>query len=174
MGNFVDLAPDLVAANVVEKAQDMVVKTSSSTLLTLARQRSECLGRVHKFAESQLALIDQGDMGRLLSLLAEKNREMEQLQEIETQLKPFRNVAAEQHEWASDDDRSQCQTLLSKSDLLLKEIITLEQTSESRLKAQRSNISQQLQSLRGATDASAAYGKHSIPSQPRLDLSSDG
>lgn len=149
----------------------MLNSSSTTRLLELARQRRECLLRVRRYGEGQLALIEQGDMGRLLSLLADKSRELETLKQINGQLAPYRAAADGARHWDNPEDRSECRHLLSESEMLIQEIIAQEKESESRLQAHRTDVGHQLQSSHLSQFASNAY-QTQARNNGRLDLSS--
>ncbi|MDA7979132.1 MAG: hypothetical protein MPJ50_10240 [Pirellulales bacterium] len=149
----------------------MTSATTSERLLQLAQTRRDCLLRVSRYGAGQIALIEQGDMGRLLTLLAEKSRELETLTQVDEQLKPFRDLPLKSHDWSSEQDRADCRKLLDESEAIMKEILAQEKESETKLAARRTDVSQQLQTLQGANQASTAYANNAPVGGHRLDLS---
>ena len=149
-----------------------MTETSATRLLHLATARRDRLLRVHRIGLGQLDLIEQGDMGRLLGLLAEKSRELDSLKEIDAQLKPYRHGEQISLDWPSQEQQSECRQVLQQSEELIKAIVTQEQQSETRLQSKKNDIASQLKTVQGANVASAAYHQHAPTGASQLDLSS--
>lgn len=149
-----------------------MTETPAIRLLRLAKARRDSLLRVHRIGQGQLSLIEQGDMGRLLGLLAEKSRELDALKEIDVQLKPYRHQEQISLEWPSSAEQTECREVLQTSEELIKAIVAQEQQSEASLQSKKTDIADQLKSVQGANVASAAYQRHAPAGASQLDLSS--
>ncbi len=127
-----------------------------SALLVLAQQQSGCLG------------VD--DVEVLLSMLARKQPLLAELLELQSQLRPYRDVAPEQRTWQSAAQRESCQQIAEACAHTHQEILRLETSTLSELEQHRNAIAAQLQDGRDATLASTAYSAESMLDECSFDL----
>lgn len=133
----------------------MTLETDQLAALVAAKlQVVEVLARL---AQRQLALIEAGDAAVLLKLLAAKQTVIDQLQQLERQLDPFRSQDPEQRVWRSAGDRDRCRAQAERCAALLAEAMELERRGEASLIARRDDAAQALAAAQTAADARSAY-----------------
>ena len=141
-------------------------------LANLIDQKYHVLTQLWQLARGQRDVVQTGDVSRLMSLLALKQRALQQLQEVERQLHPFREQDPDSRLWRSPQHREQARTAAARCASLLQDIMSAEQESVTHLTLRRDAAASQLQSMHGAVAASHAYaGTASAFSQ--LDVSSE-
>src|SRR5690242_2358093 len=92
-------------------------------LSQLIDQRHGLLVQLRELARQQCVLVHDGNMIRLMSLLAVKQRLLNTLQEYERKLEPFRLQDPERRVWRTPTDRQRCREAAEQSESLLSEII---------------------------------------------------
>lgn len=126
-------------------------------LADLVQRKLTLLTLLARLGKQQLALIDGGDMGLLMKLLAAKQTLLSQLQELERRLDPFRSDDPEARLWASADARAECQRQATECNLRLTEVMELEKQAERQMVIRRDNAAARLQGVHSAAEASHAY-----------------
>jgi hypothetical protein len=126
-------------------------------LADLVRAKRACLAQVRDLGHRQLELIQEGDMTRLLDLLAAKQRLIHQLQRLERALDPFRAEDPTARVWRDPRRRQQCAEDIRECEALLAEILSREKHSEAALVHRRDETATRLQGVHLATQARGAY-----------------
>lgn len=142
----------------------------SDALTELVSRKLACLARLHELGRRQLALVDEGNMDRLIETLAAKQQLLPELQTLERALQPWRDQPAEQRAWRSEADRQRCAELLAQAERLFREILVHEKHSEERLVRRRDEAAQRLAGAHTATFARSAYSADGRRAQVQLDL----
>jgi hypothetical protein len=107
-------------------------------------------------------------------MLAGKQSLLAGLQEIESQLAPYRSDDPEARLWASPNARQACAAQAAACGRMLEEILSLERAAESELKRRRDQAALQLQGMHGAARAAGAYAGGGGESASQFDASSEG
>ena len=141
----------------------MTTLHSSQQLYGLICQQREVLLELKHFAKVQHQIAQQNELGRLVSLLAAKQKAIQRLQEIDRNLAPFQNQDPESRVWSSQEQRDECRRIAKECPRLLAEIMKLEQIAEETLTAQREMISQQVEQSTTRSQAATAYLQASNP-----------
>ena len=141
-------------------------------LTRLIRQRHADLVGLRDLGRKQLELIDAGQMGPLLTLLAGKQRVLVDLQATERALDPFRQQDPAARSWPSAAERQQCARLAADCESLLAEIVAQDRQAEARMVRRRDETVQSLEHVHAAGAARrlclrSGYGAR------HLDLSSE-
>ena len=149
--------------------------TSPQTLETdrlaeLILQKYQVLKQLNDLARQQADLITHGDMSKLLTLLATKQRLLIQVQGLERSLNPFRQQDPEKRQWRTTQVRQQAAEAANRCEILLSEIMMIEQQSEAEMVKRRDSTEQQLQAVNRATHARHAYVQKSSRQPGRLDV----
>ncbi|HUE71333.1 MAG TPA: hypothetical protein VMP01_10655 [Pirellulaceae bacterium] len=144
--------------------------TDTNQLASLVQRKLQVLTLLARLGEQQLAVIDGGDMGLLMKLLAAKQALLVQLQELEKQLDPFRADDPESRTWASSQARAECQRQASECNQRLTEVVQLEQQAERQMVLRRDSAAARLQGVHSAAEASGAYTAAAIDSRSRPTL----
>ena len=144
---------------------------NTENLAELIGRKHRCLIQLRELGRRQAALISSGDLGELLRMFAGKQRLIDQLQEIERNLDPFRAQPSQSRIWASAGVRNQCGDLVEQSQRLLDEILEQEEHNESALRLKREAAAAKLQSLQVTKHAKTAYAESTAPNLRGFDLS---
>jgi len=147
--------------------------SDASQLAAAIARKAELLELLHKLGEAQLALVNAGDMSRLMQVLASKESLLTQLQLVERQLDPFREQDPERRTWPSAEARRRCQDDANRCAALLAQIVSLEKQSEAEMTRRREATAAQLQATYGSREAQGAYFTQAAPVSS-LDLSMEG
>lgn len=129
----------------------------TDVLATLIASRCELLSQLWKLSQRQAQLVQSGDMPRLMSLLAIKQKLLNELQKLERHLDVFREQDPDRRVWRSPIERQRCRENAEKCELLLKEIIRVERECEGELVKRRADTAALLQGAHSAARASQAY-----------------
>ncbi len=142
---------------------------NAGVLENLLVRRRECLQSLAVLGARQLELIEAEEISELLNLLVAKQNVVGQLQEVESQLQPFRGTPLPANTWASPADRARCAALITECDRMYADIMTRERSSEEQLRARRDAVAARLGQTCVAGQARNAYSQDDrIPRQ--LDL----
>lgn len=145
-------------------------------LTKLVRARHACLVQLRDLARRQMELIDQGNAGALLDLLAIKQKPLHDIQRIEKALDPYRSEDPEKRQWPSAADRAACAQMVAECDAMLKEIVCQEKRCEETMVQRRDATAVQLQRLRAAGQAQGAYAASAMRGyvgSSRIDFTSE-
>ena len=138
---------------------------ATQQLYDLICQQREVLLELKHFAEVQHRIVQQNELGKLVSLLASKQKAIQRLQEIDRNLAPFQSQDPESRVWSSEEQRDECRRIAKECPRLLAEVMKLEQIAEETLTAQRETISQQVDQSTTRSQAATAYLQASDPTE---------
>ncbi len=145
----------------------------SERLAELIERRHRYLTLMRDLGLEQSALIDNGEMTRLLRVLAGKQRVMMELERVERELDPFRPQAAEERQWRSLELRDRCREQIEESKALLAEIVAQEKHGEGELQRRRDAAAERLAGAHFAHQAHSAYQSQPTSTVSQLDLASE-
>lgn len=140
---------------------------------TIAR-KAQLLDMLRRLGEAQLSLVGDGDMSRLLQVLASKESLLTQLQHVERELDPFRSEDPDRRHWDSADLRQACRQDADRCASLLNEIVQLEKQAEAEMTRRRDATAAQLQTMYGSQEAQGAYVAGPVSLAGSLELSMEG
>ena len=140
-------------------------------LAGLIDKKYEVLSLLRQLARAQVNIVRDGDMTRLMKLLATKQDLLNQLRNVEHEIDPFRNQDPERRQWHSPQRRQQVRDMTTRCDSLLNEIMLVERQCESELVVRRDAAAARLQGIHSVTQATDAYLSNG-PALSQLDLSS--
>jgi len=144
----------------------------TETLASLIDNKYEVLSLLRQLARAQVDVVRDGDMTRLMKLLATKRVLLNQLQNVERQIDPFRSQDPESRQWRSPQRRQQARDMTTRCESLLNEIMLVEKQCEGELVVRRDAAATRLQGIHSLTQATDAYLSNG-PRHSQLDLSSD-
>lgn len=147
--------------------------TGTNLLVDLIACKHECLQGLCALSARQQALIDVGDTTSLLALLAAKQRQIEDLQNLERRLDPFRADDPERRVWSSEAERTRCASLAEQSVRLLAEVLETERRCEESLRRRRDETAEQLSVVHAAGMARGAYLDLGANESASLDLTAE-
>ncbi|MEX0818581.1 MAG: hypothetical protein WD070_03280 [Pirellulaceae bacterium] len=141
-------------------------------LASLIDNKYEVLSSLKQLAIKQMGIVQEGGMTRLMKLLAKKQLLLNQLDNLERELDPFRSQNPESRRWSSPRRRQQTRDRATLCESLLSEVMQLEKQCEDELVVRRDAVAHRLQRLHSVTQATDAYMSNA-PIHNQLDLSSD-
>lgn len=150
----------------------MNVSPPTRRLAELVAQKHAVLTQLRELGLHQARLIESGELGELLKLLAVKQGCLQRLQLIERSLDPFRHQDPQSRAWDSPAERARCAAQADECEALLGEILRQEKFSELRLEARRDEAAQRLAGAHWAGQARQAYVADESCSTGQLDVSS--
>lgn len=145
----------------------------TDVLAELIGKKLAVLEQLRDLSRRQSDLIADGQMQRLLGLLAAKQRLLAELQKLQKQLEPFRQQDPEARSWRSAAERQRCRQLVERSEAILGEIMLIEKQSESEMVRRRDDAKARLESLHSSADATRAYIQPPTPPHSTFDLCSE-
>jgi transposase len=146
----------------------------SSLLANAIARKAQLLELLRKMGAAQLSLVGEGDMSRLMQVLASKDSLLQQLQMIEREIDPFRDEDPERRRWASPELRQACRRDADRCAALLAEIVALDKQSEAEMSLRRDATAAQLQGMYGSQEAQGAYIAAPASLSASFDLSMEG
>jgi flagellar biosynthesis/type III secretory pathway chaperone len=126
-------------------------------LAKLIDRKHVVLSQLRELVRRQDALIAEGDLDSLMRVLGAKQQLLAALQEVEAELRPFRDQDPEAREWASDEQRQASRDANDQCAEMLSEIVALEKQCEARLAQRREATAARLEVVVGAAKARGAY-----------------
>ncbi|HJN07166.1 MAG TPA: hypothetical protein QF564_00625 [Pirellulaceae bacterium] len=136
-------------------------------------QKRDVLSQLRKLADHQTRMVGDGDVSKLMGLLATKQRLLNGLRDVETSLDPFRDEDPDHRVWRSAAERQEARDIAGECDRLLDEVKRIEQNDTGELIARRDAASSALRGIQGASRARSAYLEQSPHQTGNLDMSSD-
>ena len=146
----------------------------SKQLAAAMARKAQLLELLRKLGSAQLALVQAGDMSRLMQVLSSKESLLSQLQIVEHELAPFRDEDPELRVWESPDARRACQVDANRCAALLAEIVSIEKDAEAEMTRRRDATAAQLQATFSSREAQGAYFAPLAMPVSSLDLSMEG
>jgi flagellar biosynthesis/type III secretory pathway chaperone len=131
--------------------------TATQRLYDLIHEQRTILLELKHFAETQFQIVQENELGKLVSLLATKQQAIQRLQDVDRRLHPFRDQDPESRIWASVEQRDECRRLAKECPRLLADVMKLEQASEEILTRQREQVTQQVDQSVARSHAATAY-----------------
>jgi hypothetical protein len=126
-------------------------------LAALVDAKLQVLKILVRLSRRQIELIEAGEMGTLIKLLAAKQTVMTQLQKLEQDLAPFRADDPEKRVWRTPAKRAACQAQAECANALLAEALAMEQRAERAMLVRRESAAAELAAVQTASDARSAY-----------------
>lgn len=131
--------------------------TATQQLFDLILEQRSILLELKHFAETQFQIVQQNELGKLVSLLATKQQAIQRLQEVDRRLNPFRDQDPESRIWSSPEQRDACRRMAKECPRLLADVMKLEQAAEEVLTQQREQVTQQVDQSSARSHAASAY-----------------
>lgn len=156
-----------------ENAVNDMPPTDTDALTALIRRKRDHLLTLREMGKRQLEFVADGEMTRLLDVLAAKQRVLNDLQRVERALDPFRDQDPEARVWRNGEARAACAGLLDQCQELLRETVEQERQSEAALTVRRDEAAVRLHGAHAAGCARGAYSNLGHPNVSQLDLSSE-
>ncbi len=136
------------------------------------QRKHALLLQVRALGSRQSQLIEEGNLGELLKLLAVKQGLIGQLQGLQQALLPLRQDQPHAHRWSDEATRAHCARQVAECEQLLAEILRQEKLGETLLQARRDEAAHRLAGAHWASEARGAYEAGPGAPNAQLDLSS--
>lgn len=146
---------------------------NTTQLATLIDAKHSVLARLRELAERQLAHIHERNNGALVSMLAVKQKLLDELTAIEKQLDPYRSEDPDRRNWPSPAHRTRCAQVAAACRELLDELMRLDQQGMQHLRAQQQTTMQELHSAQESATARSAYLAATPAAPNQFDLTSE-
>ena len=143
---------------------------SGLQLLQLLMQQYHVLKRLAELTNKQSPLIADNCITELLELLLEKQRVVDDLSFVQSQLAPFSVLDAQQRHWPDVESRRAAQTAAKLCDELLLRISSCESADQEALQSNRDRLAEQLSSFHQAAGAYRAYKDDHVLPQSEHDF----
>lgn len=117
---------------------------STERLAELIETRHATLSELRSLAALQYRIVNSRDLGKLVELLAAKQRFLERLRTIDEALAPYRHDDPDSRVWADPARREWCRQLAAESVVWMGEVMELEVAAERCLAAQRDETTAEL------------------------------
>ena len=135
----------------------MTITHTTKRLAELIGRKRQVLSQLRDVGERQTNLINYGDTGALLTLLAAKQQLISTVRNLERELTPYYAEDPDSRTWASLHDRAQCAQQAAECNALLEEIVNLEKHGAEMMTNRRNEVAQQLQQAHAAAHIRGAY-----------------
>lgn len=130
---------------------------STEKLAQLISRKRDVLAHLHELGRRQIELVAQCETALLLQLLAAKQRLIEMLQSIETEIAPYRDEDPDARKWESPDSRARCAAQADECNQMLREIVAMEELGARTMTVRRDEVANQLQQINTASQVRGAY-----------------
>ncbi len=145
---------------------------SGDRLVELLGRQQGLYRQLRLLADRQRSLVTQDDPEPLLALLADRQRLVDRLVDLNTQLAPFRENWSDVYGRLNEPARKQVAILLEEVNTSLGAILKSDRTDTATLTAKRESMSNRMADVNAGSRASAAYSvaSHSRSGGGRLDM----
>lgn len=143
----------------------------TDVLARLIDNKHALLVQLLELAQRQAIFVEQGDMTRMMSLLAMKQRLLNAIEQLERQLDPFREQDPDARVWRSPDDRARARETSTACDALLRQIMAVEKQCEGGMSLRRDEAAERLQAAHFSSQAAHAYASLPGAAGGQFDIS---
>lgn len=142
-------------------------------LAALIDNKHAVLRRLREVAQRQLALAVGGDPRPLVSLLAVKQKLLDELTSTERDLNPYREQDPQQRQWPSPQSRERCAAVSQACRDLLAEVMDLDRRATEQLRQRQQQTKVQIDAAEQAAQARSAYFASAAPAPQQFDVASE-
>ena len=139
-------------------------------LTELIDQKCQALVQLLELSRRQAGCIAEGDLTSLLTLLSAKQKLLNQVQEMERMLDPFRGQDPEKRVWRSPEMRRQVAETVKHCEVLVAEVMVLEKQGEAAMVLRRDRAANHLQVVAQASHVRSSYLSGIANRKNRLDV----
>jgi flagellar biosynthesis/type III secretory pathway chaperone len=130
---------------------------STKKLAELVSRKRDVLLQLSDVGQRQRRIVEEGDTGTLLQLLAAKQKLISALQELEREMAPFHSEDPDARVWPTGEDRARCAAEATECNQLLEQVVALEKESADRMTVRKNEVAAQLRHVYAAGQARDAY-----------------
>lgn len=130
---------------------------STKKLAELVSRKHDVLLQLSDVGQRQRRIVEEGDTGTLLQLLAAKQKLISALQELEREMAPFHAEDPDARVWPTGEDRARCAAEAAECNQLLEQVVALEKESADRMTVRKNEVAAQLRHVYAAGQARDAY-----------------
>ncbi len=143
------------------------VEERGAKLVELLQQQRDCYRNLKELSDRQRRLITDEDPEALLKLLAERQRLVDQLTQLNKALQPFRQEWASTYTQMTADRRGHVQEVLDDINTLLGSILLIDAEDSRLLSARKETVRSELQRTAAGRTVNAAYAAQAGQSRPQ-------
>ncbi len=142
------------------------------TFSALIRQKEYLLERLVPISQKQIEFVRRADSDELLRFLQRKMAVMDEFEDLERRLTPFKDISPEDRIWIDEKDREETRKTMKRCEMLLAEIVANDEISTAELASMTEEIQQQLKSIRqnGKQNSYAMQNAVETPNLRRLNI----
>lgn len=129
-----------------------------------------CCQALLELSVRQSELITEDNYVEMMEVLQSKQSLIDHLGQLSQTQQPLRTAWTSQRTALSESDRVRCDAVLSRTERLIEEVLSSEQSSTQSLLARRQLTQRELQSLSAGVQAQLAYQSRPPTAASRLDL----
>ncbi|MGL6226142.1 MAG: hypothetical protein ACRC10_05900 [Thermoguttaceae bacterium] len=148
-------------------------KNSGRILSQIMRDRVQVLEQILMVSEKQHGLVQRNDITTLLKILARKQKFLENLDQLERALDPFRDIDPRDRYWQTEQERLDCERAINRSQELLSQILEWDRQSETILEKMKQQTQLDLKRLDCGAKVAGAYARQNVTPQSPKKTSSD-
>ncbi len=142
--------------------------TSTTELIELLEQQRALFAQFHTFSRQQARLVADGQTEPLLTVLALRQKLIDQLSALNNELEPYRASWEQLYASLNEHDRQRVGELLSDTQSLLQRIVEQDERDRGKLEQWQSKVGHELKRIGDAGNALQAYGTRQVNPQARF------
>lgn len=142
-------------------------------LVELISAKRQTLRTLRELARRQHELIESRQTSGLIAQLAAKQKLLDELTRIESDLNPFRGQDPESRRWRAPEDRARCAAEAAECRELLDEVLALDRQGMETLKARQLETTATIHAAHDAASARSAYIATAGADRARIDLAAE-
>ena len=141
---------------------------SARTMIELLKQQCSLFQQLETFSRQQAALIDDGATDALLKILTQRQQVVGELSRLNSSFEPYRRDWSDLYGRLDPQEQRIAAELLERVQKLLAMVIEQDDSDRDRLRAQRGEIGNQLETNVRVGAAIAAYANRPLAVDPRF------
>lgn len=128
----------------------------------LIRQKEHILMRLVPISVRQLQIVRSGDMTTLLGFLGQKQRVLDEFEEVEKALRPYRETPPEERIWKNEQERIETHRAMERCTAMLEEILRNDTQSSEEIAVQKIELEERIRRLQQGSQVHSQYAKQSF------------
>jgi len=129
----------------------------ADTMIQLLSEQRELYVRLGALTDKQHSLITSDQPQRLLAVLADRQKLIEQLERLAVKMRPYQQQWSQVRSELAESEAERVDQLLGQVDALLAKILTKDKEDAQLLAARKGAVGQEMHALKTGKQAGAAY-----------------
>jgi len=142
--------------------------SGTKRLQELGKRKRDLLHAARELSIQQVEVMQNDDIGMLLSILSRKSEILDTLATLQRDLEPYRDQKPEERQWDSSSDRAECQATFGEIDRLLEELSQMDKSALDQLTSQRDSLASQISHFTTAEVVQNAYASSFLSSDSEV------